>query len=33
MESIGQILVTNGAGGNFEQIRVGIKSVLSDKKE
>lgn len=33
LESVGNILVTDGAGGNFEQIKVGLKAVLSDKKE
>jgi hypothetical protein len=27
------VLVTEGAGGNFEQIRVNLKKTISDKKK
>lgn len=33
LETIAYVLVTDGAGGNFEQIRVNLKKTLSDKKK
>jgi hypothetical protein len=32
LESIGKVLVTEGAGPHLEYVRAGLKATLSDKK-